>query len=183
MAMDEGPCIFATVGTTSFDALVQQLDTIAFHKAARELGYKQIVVQKGRGSYIPKLTKAAPPDGVEAEDLLCMTAYDFKPSLDDDIERAQLIVSHAGAGSILEAVRAGRRLLVVVNPLLMDNHQLEMAEVMQEGGHCTAAREPSELIARLAVANTATVQPFPARDLDAFHRAVADVVGVPPCGT
>ena len=47
-------------------------------------------------------------------------------------ENADLIISHAGAGSCLEALENRRRLLVVINESLMDNHQIELACALKE---------------------------------------------------
>eukprot|EP00975_Prorocentrum_lima_P019488 4104021-Prorocentrum_lima.AAC.1 len=54
------------------------------------------------------------------------------------MERAELIVSHAGAGSIVEALRLRKKLVVVVNTALMDNHQLELAEALADRDHVVA---------------------------------------------
>ncbi|XP_077466473.1 UDP-N-acetylglucosamine transferase subunit ALG13 isoform X2 [Stigmatopora argus] len=51
------------------------------------------------------------------------------------MQEADLIVSHAGAGSCLEALGAGKDLLVVVNDKLMDNHQLELARQLHKDSH------------------------------------------------
>jgi beta-1,4-N-acetylglucosaminyltransferase len=37
-------------------------------------------------------------------------------------------IDAAGSGSIFETLTAGRALLVVPNPLLMDNHQAELGD-------------------------------------------------------
>ena len=60
--------------------------------------------------------------------------YRFKPSLKDDMEGASIIVSHGGAGSIMEALRLKKPLVVVVNEDLMDNHQTELAEAIEDAG-------------------------------------------------
>lgn len=60
--------------------------------------------------------------------------FRFAPALDSLVAAAALVVSHAGAGSIFEALRARKPLLVVVNTALMDNHQTELAEALAAEG-------------------------------------------------
>lgn len=45
------------------------------------------------------------------------------------------MISHAGAGSIMEALTLGKKLVVVVNRDLMDDHQEELAEVVAKEGY------------------------------------------------
>ena len=76
--------IFVTVGTTSFDELIKTIDSEEFLRAVRRAGYDSIVAQIGRGTYVPTT----------------IDYYRFKPSLDDDFAAADLVISHAGAGSM-----------------------------------------------------------------------------------
>ena len=83
-------------------------------------------MQIGHGLFVP-------PSG-----LICnmqVEYFRFKDSIAEDIRRADLIISHAGAGSCLEALSAKKPLLVVINEDLMDNHQLELAQQLHEDGH------------------------------------------------
>lgn len=47
---------------------------------------------------------------------------------------ADLVISHAGSASIIESLEASKRVIVVVNESLMDNHQFELAEKMFDLG-------------------------------------------------
>lgn len=73
---------------------------------------------------------------------------------------------------------------MVVNPSLMDNHQLELAEAMYRRSFCAGwpalkasavglkamAAEPKHLRAALAQAAHMEMQPYPAADLAPWHK-------------
>ena len=105
--------VFATVGTTQFDALVDKLVSTEVTHLLAQQGYTRLVIQFGRGAEPELPTTPAIP----------VEYYRFKDSLAADMHSAALIVSHAGAGSIMEGLRCDAHLLVVVNDALMDNHQ------------------------------------------------------------
>lgn len=54
---------------------------------------------------------------------LSVEYFDFAPSLAQHMESAALIISHAGSGSVFEALRLQKPLIAVPNPILMANHQ------------------------------------------------------------
>ncbi|EEH56537.1 glycosyltransferase [Micromonas pusilla CCMP1545] len=120
--------VFVTVGTTSFDALVAALDTARVGEILTRKGFKRVVMQTGKGSHGAPRTLAKTRG-------LRVRAFAFAPSIDDEIRGADLVVSHAGAGSVFETLRAKKPLLVVVNDALMGNHQQELAETLHEMGH------------------------------------------------
>ncbi|KAI5079450.1 hypothetical protein GOP47_0004929 [Adiantum capillus-veneris] len=118
--MGHGGQVFVTVGTTLFDALIRAVDTQECKAALARQGYSSLVLQIGRGSYLPC------KDDVNG--LLKVDFFTFSPDLKEHLSSADLVISHAGSGSIFETLRMGKPLIVVVNEALMDNHQAELAE-------------------------------------------------------
>ena len=73
--------------------------------------------------------------------------YGSRPSLTEDMERADVILCHAGAGTLLEALDvSGRRrggpgvICAVVNSELMNDHQSELADELERRGHVLVVR-------------------------------------------
>lgn len=46
--------------------------------------------------------------------------------------KSDLIISHAGTGSILDSLRLKKKLIILVNDKLQDNHQLQIAKAFEE---------------------------------------------------
>jgi len=65
--------------------------------------------------------------------------------LEQDMRQAGLVISHAGAGTVMEALKGQKRLVVVINTALMDNHQTELATAMAKRGHLFVVDTPSDL--------------------------------------
>ena len=161
---------FATVGTTSFEGLVDRLLSTEILDLLARQGYSRLVMQLGRGPE-PTLPASSP---------IQITWYRFKPSLDDDMRSADLIISHAGAGSILEGMRLGALMIVVVNDTLMHNHQQELAEELRARQHLLATT-PSGLLDALRELDGGRppwLQKFPAADGTVFPRFMAGALGM-----
>ncbi|XP_067134587.1 UDP-N-acetylglucosamine transferase subunit ALG13 isoform X2 [Centruroides vittatus] len=118
--------IFVTVGTTSFDKLIRRICSLEVLQIIKSHNFTKLVLQVGNGSYEPEL---------EENNDIEISWYRYKESLYKDMKEASLVISHAGAGCILEALRLQKPLLVVVNEDLMDNHQFELASQLADNNH------------------------------------------------
>lgn len=113
--------VFVTVGTTKFDELVASVTDDSTLEALTNKGYSSMILQIGHGKFLP-----------EESDIMKISYYRFKPNIAPDMCKSDLVISHGGAGSIMQALDLGKPLLVVVNEKLMDNHQYELAEKLNE---------------------------------------------------
>lgn len=129
------PQVFVTVGTTEFQALIDAVNTPAAARALRTLDCQRLTIQRGAS----RLSEAQLCANY-ADTGIATAVFDYQPTIQAHIAAADLVISHAGAGSCIEALKAGGddhpiTLLVVVNETLMGNHQLELAERLHRDGH------------------------------------------------
>eukprot|EP00559_Dactyliosolen_fragilissimus_P001226 CAMPEP_0184866054 /NCGR_PEP_ID=MMETSP0580-20130426/20560_1 /TAXON_ID=1118495 /ORGANISM="Dactyliosolen fragilissimus" /LENGTH=227 /DNA_ID=CAMNT_0027365515 /DNA_START=73 /DNA_END=759 /DNA_ORIENTATION=+ len=191
--MEQNKSIFVTVGTTLFDPLIHTIFDRRFLNLACKLGYRHLNIQFGKGSVAvfdadsstSQKEKYESDDALKSETLngvyhhpsktssILWQAYRFKPSLLEDMKEADLIISHAGAGSIMEGLNlcreannatemkkvdrlgtqskrqdfssAMKKLVVIINDKLMHNHQTELAEALEKRGHLYVLSRPDEL--------------------------------------
>jgi beta-1,4-N-acetylglucosaminyltransferase len=153
-----GKNLFVTVGTTRFDKLVEAVTSKVALEWMKRQGFSSLTIQYGRGIKPPEISPSS---------IIDIETYDFRPSLIDDMENADLILSHAGAGTVMEVLRmknfdyndndndndnnsktttgTTKKLIVVINTELMDNHQTELATAMADRGHIFVVDEPEKL--------------------------------------
>ena len=125
--------ILVTVGSAAFDDLIRRIDEMKWDE--------EVVLQIGRGAYVPKRH----------------SYFTFKPSLEDELRRARLIVTHSGAGTLLELCRLAKKAVVIENPgtirlpelmdrleseglILRCNELDELASVLSRAQHWQPAR-------------------------------------------
>ncbi|GAB2228941.1 hypothetical protein Droror1_Dr00023075 [Drosera rotundifolia] len=163
--------VFVTVGTTLFDALVREVDTPEVKKELYAKGYTHLLIQIGRGSYIP--SRSSGEDGSLAVDY-----FTFSSSIADSLKSASLVISHAGSGSIFETLRLGKPLIVVVNEDLMDNHQEELAEELADRKHLFCAH-PQTLYKTIKDMNQESLIPYTPGDAKPVARLINTFLGFP----
>ncbi|RMX85561.1 hypothetical protein D0867_15864 [Hortaea werneckii] len=137
---------FVTIGATaSFAALIRSALSSDTLSALSRQGYTDLVVQYGQDgkelfdAAMQQVKTAASSSHVN------ITGFDLdKAGLGKYMRQAKgggsrgaggqegVVVSHAGSGTILDALRTAVPIIVVPNPDLLDNHQVELAEALAE---------------------------------------------------
>ncbi|XP_017669812.1 PREDICTED: putative bifunctional UDP-N-acetylglucosamine transferase and deubiquitinase ALG13 [Lepidothrix coronata] len=160
--------VFVTVGTTSFDELIATARSPPALQVLHSRGYQKVVLQVGRGALQLPLPRGSAALEVEA--------FRFKDSLAEDLRSADLVISHAGAGSCLETLEKGKPLIVVINDKLMNNHQLELAKQLHRDGYVLCCN-CSTLVETLQLMDLSTLKPFPPGQPEKFALFLDKVVG------
>ena len=90
---------FTTVGSTKFDALVQAVLSQPVLTALHLQGYTALVVQCGNSKVDVGSSSATITGDITSlqKDGLDIEIWKFKPSLQTEYDRADLVISHAGA--------------------------------------------------------------------------------------
>ena len=104
--------IFVTVGTTPFDALIEEMDLLA-----PELDDK-VVCQIASGGYIPKNCGY----------------FRTEPDIRDRLKKADIVVTHGGAATIFEAMAMGKMVIAVCNPDMKERHQEDLVSHLAAKG-------------------------------------------------
>lgn len=129
------PMIFVITGTQkfSFNRLLEAVDRIA------QISDYEFIVQSGHSTYKPKYCKSAA--------FYC--ADEFKKL----ISSADVVITHAGVGSMIECLSRGKRTVAV--PRLsrykehVDDHQQELAQTLADGDYLVLLNDAEELSLKL----------------------------------
>lgn len=105
--------LFVTVGTTRFDSLVQWVALDPFFRS------NDCVLQVGLGGLHP--------EGFEV--------FEFTDRIEEYYERADVVITHAGAGSIYQLLDFRKPMIIVPNTDRLDRHQYDIATFMQTNGY------------------------------------------------
>jgi len=102
--------IFVTVGTTmAYDSLIQEMDALVEQGQIQD----RVVCQIGRGEYVPKHCEY----------------FRFRPSIDDLIDEAELVISHGGS-TVIALIAAGKRCVIMANKDAADSHQRDFLRLI-----------------------------------------------------
>ncbi|GAA5964983.1 hypothetical protein JCM3765_004816 [Sporobolomyces pararoseus] len=146
-----------TVGSTQFPFLVSALlSPRLISTLASSLNIKAVYAQIGH-SALPTGFSI----GIQRIEGVQVEITRFANDLEERVGGSDLVISHAGAGSILSFLRPPlpssssskskeRRLILVPNDTLMDSHQSDLADEMEKKGWATICRDSHNLLATIA---------------------------------
>ena len=118
--------ILVTVGTSlPHDELIRKIDQIVGNREIED----EVIAQIGAGNYIPQKIKY----------------FRFARGLDRLYEICDIVISNCGAGTILENVIKGRKLIIIQNPDITGGHEWELATKMEKGNHLVWCRSLDDL--------------------------------------
>jgi len=130
--------IFVTVGNTHYDTLIKHVDTLV------DANEHSVVLQIADGAYTPKNH----------------THIRFTQEIDKYFDEADIVITHAGAGSVFHLLELQKKMIVVPNTERIDNHQLDLANFVATediGGVCT---ELSGISLKIAEVGAKTFKPY-----------------------
>ncbi|MGS0692276.1 PssE/Cps14G family polysaccharide biosynthesis glycosyltransferase [Shewanella sp. 30m-9] len=117
--------ILVTVGTTAFDELIEIID-----ESFEGDNSVNIIAQTSSSSnYTPKN----------------FDSFHFSDEFQSYVDSADLIVTHAGAGSVYSMLEISKKLVVVPNLTRADNHQLELANYVQDNNFAMSCFDLAEI--------------------------------------
>ncbi|KAK7202609.1 glycosyltransferase family 28 C-terminal domain-containing protein [Myxozyma melibiosi] len=136
--------LICTGATYPFDALFESIlrsaDVLSYLTA--ELKITHVRVQYGPSSSSKvKFEKAL----AEVDAGIQVSGFGMTERMADEIADCDVVVSHAGTGTILDTLRSKSppKLLVVPNPVLMHGHQAEIANALEDLGCLVSASDVS----------------------------------------
>ncbi|CAA0124440.1 UDP-N-acetylglucosamine--N-acetylmuramyl-(pentapeptide) pyrophosphoryl-undecaprenol N-acetylglucosamine transferase [BD1-7 clade bacterium] len=120
--------VFLTVGTTRFDSLVRSVDA----ELNRASGINMIF-QTADTKYVP----------------LNGESFDFAVDIEQYYHNADLVVTHAGAGSIYKLLEMNKKIIVVPNLERIDSHQKDIAEFLEENNYAMVAWDVKVVVEKI----------------------------------
>lgn len=133
--------ILITVGTTSFDSLIEYLD--------RNLN-KEIdaIFQIAEGKYTP----------------VNFNFFRFSEDIDSIYNDNEIIITHAGAGSIYNLLEKGKILFLIPNLERVDKHQTDIATFMHKNKYAIMINKFKEINTYIKKGKDIKLSPFKKTD-------------------
>ncbi|KAF6007759.1 hypothetical protein HII13_004430 [Brettanomyces bruxellensis] len=133
--------LVTTGATVTFIKLIRYTLSPRFVNELFKLKFTDHVVQYGKSaeaevlvrSFLDKLAKVfTSKEGPESAVLKIKCIKFDRDLVQKYTSKSDLVISHAGTGSILDSLRMKKKLVILVNDKLQDNHQLQIAKAFEE---------------------------------------------------
>lgn len=124
--------IFVSVGNTQYNSLIKAIDELL---PASEF---DIIIQLAGGSYLP----------------INHPFIRFTDNIAQYYADAEVIIAHAGAGTVFQLLEESRRMVVVPNHERLDAHQLDLAQYVNKNDFACVCYEFSKLKESIIEAST-----------------------------
>ncbi|CAG7818354.1 unnamed protein product [Allacma fusca] len=162
--------LFVTVGTTKFEELVTKIQTEEFLQVCIDIGIQEICVQAGESGV---------GEGIRTFKKLILEFFHYKTDIKSDIDSADLVISHAGAGTVIDVLSLKKKLIVVPNSTLMNNHQDELAIFLAEKQYAfkSTINDLSDTLKKI-VSEKIQIVPLPDLNPDAFDHFLKHSLGM-----
>ena len=110
--------IFVTIGTTKFDSLIEVVDNNLNNKDY------EVVFQIADGKYKPKNFEY----------------FEYTQDIQKYFKNSDIVITHAGAGSIYELLELKKKIIIVPNLDRIDKHQTDISDYMDKNGYAKALK-------------------------------------------
>lgn len=133
--------VFITTGATvTFQKLIEISLNDKFINCLQNEGYERMILQYGSQQdgvtlFNNGLKSLSATVSTEIDSIIgtlsngfIIEGFPFTNDIKTVMSKADLIISHAGTGSILDSLRLAKPLIVVINSQLMNNHQAEISD-------------------------------------------------------
>lgn len=197
---DMSTVLVTTGATVTFRELIEIVASAKFITTLVDLGVSKLLIQYGneiKGSHISrqffqdqlKKSNIVKEFGFTVENNIRdnttiltnsdfdITAFPFSPQIQEYIKQADIVISHAGTGSIIDTLRHHKKLLVVVNNQLMDNHQEEIANEFAKMNYCAKCNCDDDFKSILETVQTQEFDKFPESDGRILESILAEELG------
>lgn len=168
--------ILITVGTTKFEKLIQAIDEESFYNFFDNLKFDKLIIQKGHGEYIPNKFKNLKLENLKVE------VHNLLNNFENVIKESEYVISHAGAGIILESLKNKKKVFVVVNDTLMDNHQTELAEALCKDDYVFYVKKAEDVVEQVknTISNISSQswQAYPDFSCDAIPNVIYEMLEI-----
>lgn len=131
--------ILVTVGSSPFESLIRAVDS-----AAQSLNEYNFTFQISDGAYKPRHGRYFP----------------FTKEFTNYIDEADIIITHAGAGTVFELLEKQKKCIIVPNYERIDKHQSDLTTYVEKKQLALTCHKLDEISAYISKVNTFTAKKY-----------------------